>query len=295
MSQRPNCLVDVGDGANEYEVNNTLEPPKTVGPDTSNFPDDYDRLIPGATLVRKFGSMLLGRGDDVRKSPSGTLKRLGKSSASPRTSGYMISRTSVSVGEEEKPPYPDDNADEKGKETLVPSTASTPTMSKPIRVAHSISQPPANVHRRAATILDPQGRAARHERRSSTGAPLTAPIGSSGRRRRPSTGYSSLSSRPFAERLFMRPEPAELAEKRGEEEVCGPRSNTLNGQDDGGGVGESFREEDERHTAAKDFKPVFLKGSLDIFFCARVSFCLFADVSCQCCDDIYQSSVSFQG
>ena len=298
MSQRPTALSRgwggmFGTGANEYEVNNTPEPPKTAGPDTSNFPDDYhDRLIPGATLVRKFGSMLLGRGDDVRKSPSGTLKRLGKSSASPRPSGDMISGTSISAGDEEKPPFPDDNSDEKGKEIVVPSTAPTPP-SKPI--AHSISQPPANVHRRAATILDPQGRAARHERRSSTGAPLTAPIGSFGRRRRPSTGYSTLSSRPFAERLFSRHEPADLAEKREEEEVGDrPRGNTVNSQDDGG-VGESFREEDERHTTEKDFKPVFLKGLFRHVFLCACFFLFFADVSCQCCDDIYESSVSYQG
>ncbi|KAJ7709205.1 hypothetical protein B0H14DRAFT_3525222 [Mycena olivaceomarginata] len=39
-------------------------------------------------------------------------------------------------------------------------------------VAHSQSQPFGSVHRRAATVLDPAGRAARHERRSSTGAAM---------------------------------------------------------------------------------------------------------------------------
>ena len=57
----------------------------------------------------------------------------------------MISGTSMSSGDEEKPSFLDDNADEKRKETVVPLTAPTP-LSKPI--AHSISyrQPPANVH-----------------------------------------------------------------------------------------------------------------------------------------------------
>jgi hypothetical protein len=251
-----------GTGANEYDVDDIPEPPKTAGPDTSNFPDDHhDRLIPGATLVRKFGSMLLGR-DDVRKSPSGTLKRLGKPSTSPRPSGDMISGTSISGGDEEKTSFPDESVNEKGEETVVALSAPTPP-SKPI--THSVSQPPANVHRRAATILDPQGRAARHERRSSTGAPLTAPISTFGRRRRPSTGYNSTSSRPFAERLFSRHEPSDLAEKREEEEVGDkPHSITVNSQDGGGGGGETFREEDERHTNEKDFKPVFLKGLFSV-------------------------------
>ena len=277
MSQRPSVLsrgwggmFGTGDAANEYEVNNITEPPKTAGPDTSNFPerldDNHDRLTPfssGATLVRKFGSILVGRGDDARKSPSGTLKRgtiLGKSSTSPRPSGDTKSGTSIFGGDEEKTPFPDDIANGKEEESVILPTPP----SKPI--THSISQPSANVHRRAATILDPQGRAARHERRSSTGAAFTAPVSTFGRRRRPSTGYSSISPKPLAERLFSKHEPTDLAEKREEEEVGDrPRSNTMNCDGDGSG-GETFREEDERHTAEKDFKPVFLKGLFRYFF-----------------------------
>ena len=79
------------------------------------------------------------------------------------------------------------------------------------------------------------------------------PIGSFGRHQQPSSGYIET----FAERLFSRHEPADLARNlKHEVEEFGdrPRSNTLNGQDDDGGVGESFRE-DERHMAEKDLNP----------------------------------------
>ena len=74
-----------------------------------------------------------------------------------------------------------------------------------------------------------------------------------------------------------------------------PRSNRVFGQDDGGGVGELFRElEDERHTAEKFFKPVFWKGLFRYFFLCASFFLFFADLSCQCCED-YKRSVSYQG
>jgi hypothetical protein len=277
MSQRPTVMsrarggmFGTGDAANDYGVNNEM--PKTVGPDTSNFPerldDNHDRLHPfssGVTLVRKFGSMLVGRGD-VRKSPSGTLKRntiFGKTSTSPRHSTDMKSGTSISGGgDEEKAPFPDTDGDGKEEESAVlPIDSGSPTPSKPI--SHSVSQPSASVHRRAATILDSQGRGMRHERRSSTGAALAgSPASTFGRHRRPSTGYNSISSKPLA--FFSRHEPSDLAEKREEEEVG---DKTMNGE-------ETFKEEDERHTTEKGFKPVFLKG-LFRCVCFGVCFCFF--------------------
>ena len=296
MSQRPTVLsrgwggmFGTADAANEYGVNNIPETPKTVGPDTSIFPerldDNHDRLTPfssGATLVRKFGSMLVGRGDDTRKNQSGSLKRstiLGKSSTSPRPSGDMAS---ISGGGEEEKAFSDVTADGKDEGSMVPPSAPAAPTPPSKTISHSISQPAGNGHRRASTILEPQGRAVRHERRSSTGAAFSgSPIGTFGRRRRPSTGYNSLSSKPFAERLFSRHEPADLAEKHEEEEVDDKLHNTVNG-DDGGDGGETFREEDERHTTEKDFKPVFLKGLFRYVFFFLVCFLLlfFADQSC---------------
>ncbi|EDR06003.1 uncharacterized protein LACBIDRAFT_251514 [Laccaria bicolor S238N-H82] len=106
-------------------------------------------LSSGATLVRKFGSLLVGRGEEARRHGGGS--------------------------------------------TEVDSTP----LPKATSISQSVSQPIANAHRRAATVLDTQGRATRHERRSSTGT--------FGRHRRPSTGYGSSSShRPLAERLFSK-------------------------------------------------------------------------------------------
>ena len=286
MSQRPTTglsrgrggIFGTGDTSNDYGNNNAPEMPKTVGPDSSNFPDDnHYRLNPfssGVTLVRKFGSMLVGRGDNARNSPSGTLKRsaiFGKTSTSPRPSTDMKSGTSISGGgDEEKTSFPDKDVDGKDEESVVlPVASASPTLtptSKPI--SHSISQPSASVHRRAATILDSQGRGMRHERRSSTGAALAgSPVSSFGRHRRPSTGYSSMSSRPLAERLFSRHEPTDLTEKREEEEED-IADKIVNGE-------ETFREEDERHTTEKSFKPVFLKGLFRYVFLRGVSLVLF--------------------
>ena len=308
MSQRPTALsrggrggmFGIGDATNDYG-NNVVEMPKTVGPDTSNFPerldDNHYRLNPfssGATLVRKFGSLLVGRGD-VRKSPSGTLKRstiFGKTSISPRPSTDMKSGTSINGGgDEDKAPFPDNDGDGKDEEEneVLPTTSSSPTptpTSKPI--SHSISQPSASVHRRAATILDSQGRGMRHERRSSTGAALAgSPVSTFGRHRRPSTGYNSMSSKPLAERLFSRHEPPDLAEKREEEEedVGDKAANDE----------ETFREEDERHTTEKSFKPVFLKGLFRYVSFERVSWFSVLIWVFQCCNDIYKSSFSYQG
>ena len=54
---------------------------------------------------------------------------------------------------------------------------------KATSILQGVSEPIANVHRCAATVLDTQGRATRHERRSSTGgaALMTSPGGTFGR------------------------------------------------------------------------------------------------------------------
>ncbi|KDQ22866.1 hypothetical protein PLEOSDRAFT_1069072 [Pleurotus ostreatus PC15] len=132
-------------------------------------------LSTGATLVRKFGSMLVGRGDETRRH----------------------------ISDRRRGAIPDD---------LAPSP-------RP-----SADAAMAGGHRRAATILDTQGRATRHERRSSTGAALLNQ-NTLGRHRRPSTGYGG-GVRPIAEKLFTR-----------------------------------HTDEPE---ADKDFKPVFLKGLFSV-------------------------------
>jgi hypothetical protein len=84
--------------------------------------------------------------------------------------------------------------------------------------------------------------------------------GTIARLRRPSTGYSG-TGRPLAERLFSRTDdPNDMSEKR-EEEAAGEQGNDAAGGDQAvSGDEEGFKEEDDRHSHEKEFKPVFLKG-----------------------------------
>ncbi|KAF8151789.1 hypothetical protein B0H34DRAFT_664444 [Crassisporium funariophilum] len=283
MSQRPTVLAGgwgsmfrSGEPVDEHGAHRIPEGPKTVGPDTSNFPENLDLdkidsnekaekthhpispLSSGATLVRKFGSLLVGgRSDDSRR--QGTIGKrgtiLGVASTSPRPSGDLKSATSIN----------DRSTRQEGKEADDALSPALSPVSATKSISQSVSQPVGNVHRRAATILDPQGRATRHERRSSTGAALmnSSPGGTIGRHRRPSTGYSSTSSRPLAERLFSKNGPEnDMAEKKEEEEVNDNQQDATSGDEEG--PEETFKEEDERHTNEKDFKPVFLKGLFSV-------------------------------
>ncbi|KAF8966120.1 hypothetical protein BDZ97DRAFT_1729406 [Flammula alnicola] len=277
MSQRPTALArgwggmfGGGETADEQGINRIPETPTTVGPEITSFPENVDEgaekdnhhehsspFSSGATLVRKFGSMLVGgRSDDTRRHGTVSGKRgtiLGGLSPSPRPSADSKSAPGAF---DEGSPHLDGAAEEESA-----PAPTTPAATKIL--SQSFSQPIGNVHRRAATILDPQGRSNRHERRSSTGAALVgnSPGGTIGRHRRPSTGYSSGSGRPLAERLFSKAEPEpDMTEKREEEEA-----NDIQHYGEGEeGVEETFKEEDERHTSEKDFKPVFLKGLFSV-------------------------------
>ncbi|KAF8881586.1 hypothetical protein BD779DRAFT_1445410 [Infundibulicybe gibba] len=262
LSQRPSVLGrgwgNMFGAAEPLDEHALPEPPKTVGPETVTFaekletPADKDDSSPvtalstGATLVRKFGSMLVGKGDESRK--HGHTKRgtiLGGLPPSPRPSrdgdekGATDTQTTGEHGEKDGERVP------------------------PKSITQSSSQPIGNIHRRAATVLDPHGRTTRHERRSSTGAALLGNSGGTiGRHRRPSIGYGS--GRPLADRLFSRSEAEnDMSEKREEEEAAGVGSNGT-GDDAVSGAEENFGEEGERHTSEKDFKPVFLKGLFSV-------------------------------
>ncbi|PPQ65043.1 hypothetical protein CVT26_015739 [Gymnopilus dilepis] len=292
MSQRPTTLsrgwgAMFGGHADEQgALHDIPEPPKTVGPDTTTFGDkasppaeghDKDRhehysspFSSGATLVRKFGSLLVGgKAEDGRK--HGTIS--GKRGT---VLGGPSPRPSADSRGDEKTPQAELKEEDISIAPSTPVTATTITVSpstpSPARpISPSVSQPSGSVHRRAATILDPQGRTNRHERRSSTGAALIGTGGGTiGRHRRPSTGYGSSSGRPLAERLFARGEPQAgqeaMAEKKEEEEAV--HEGDVLGED-GAGVEEiigeeTFKEEGERHANEKDFKPVFLKGLFSV-------------------------------
>lgn len=264
LSQRPTVLRGwggmFGGGAGEVLEENAIpEPPRTVGPEMVTFAEkieeskerdhrDEERdhtpsspLSTGATLVRKFGSLLVGRGDESRRNGHGGKRGTilsGMSSLSPKAS--RESHREKRSGEVQE------------AESKEETEGATSPMQSPKSVTHSQSQPLGNSHRRAATILDPQG-ARRHERRSSTGAALLsgATGGTIGRHRRPSTGYSGM-SRPLADRLFSRTEEeGEMSEKR-EDEADKP--NGANGNVS------SADEDDDRHGNGKEIKPIFLKG-----------------------------------
>jgi hypothetical protein len=273
-------------------VNGLREPPKTTAPDLTAFPEKVEKeeheedeeedeegrqnvtkldedkslektgdemsettatspiphsISTGATLVRKFGSLLVGRGDEN--------KRLGTLGKRATILGVLPPRPSRDVGEEDmaKKEGVEDEKEKvvEGVREEVDEQGRIPTTKFIVDLKEG--QPVGSFHRRAATILDPQGRAARHERRSSTGGALLAATtgGTIGRHRRPSTGYSG-GVKPMVDRLFARTEE-ESRDKKGSEggEIEGIQR-----------VGRevNFKEEDERHTSEKDFKPVFLKG-----------------------------------
>ncbi|GLB42692.1 putative non-specific serine threonine protein kinase [Lyophyllum shimeji] len=319
MSQRPTVLsrgwggMFGGHGQGQAQVSEhgvpvrmNQEPPRTAGPEVVTFAEreeverereqreseredkekeEHGPLSAGATLVRKFGSMLVGgrQHDDGSRRHHGTVGKRGTILAGLGASPRPSAEKSQSQSQEEDAtagPHDGDVHDEKGvdgpEQTPTATPAQTPGRAQAQKsVMHSLSQPLGSVHRRAATILDPQGRATRHSRRSSTGAALMGAggdegraggVGTIGRHRRPSTGYSG-ASRPLADRLFPRGEEVDVAEKGEEEDEGRPlgAAATTTAMDEHHRQNEEdFKEEDERHHNEKDFKPVFLKGLFSV-------------------------------
>ncbi|KAK7438601.1 Serine/threonine-protein kinase [Stygiomarasmius scandens] len=230
--------------------------PHTAGPDTTTFAEREAKeiqrahspvLTTGATLVRKFGSMLVGRDAEKRYGH-------GHGRRTPRVSGE---EHVVSEREKEKEATGEGEGEGGNDKGEANEKADTPAAESPRAISHSQSQPLSG-HRRAATILDPQGRATRHERRSSTGAALFSGGGTIGRHRRPSTGYGG-QQRPLAERLFSR------TEEEDEEALKRESANANAGADEMGRVsGGEQAEEDQDHIGDKEFKPVFLKGLFSV-------------------------------
>ena len=242
------------------------EPPKTAGPEITRFSEKMDlpptvdefgektgnhekpaddKTLPavligsppvsaGSTLARKFGS-LLGKGDEGRRSTS----------YSKRTSilGSLTPRPSTDVdATKDKTSMSEDRKTSAEKENEGPGSTSSPMLTQ------SQSQQLPSAHRRAHTVLDPHGRAGRHERRSSTGGSLLS-VGTLGRHRRPSTGFSTV-IRPFgAEKSFGKTE--EVDEHTANDEGVDHGAITVkNGK----------AAPDEEVQDDKEIKPIFLKG-----------------------------------
>ena len=257
LSQRPTVLRGLGGvfGGTEKPVDEHAEEmpmPHTAGPEVGEFGLAKERiagedergahdgpLSAGATLVKRFGTLLGGgaRGDDGKRGHGSIGKRTTivggvQLKAATDTEAEKRSHAVVDVFNEKSGTEPESQSQSRRQSTFSPA----PPLSA------SQSQPLSHTHRRAATILDPQGRAIRHERRSSTGGALLPSIGGSiGRHRRPSTGYGTGSGRPVAVSQFGR---TEEVEENAEHETSDSRD-------------ESFR--DASHVD-KDFKPVHLKG-----------------------------------
>jgi serine/threonine protein kinase KIN1/2 len=218
----------------------------------------------GATFVRKFGNLLVG---------SGTIRGAGDRT-SKRTSIFGSPRPSTDV---------DHTVTEKEKERERRHAASPPnvkveppsnsTSTSPGAGDDATSAPTDGgergihqtqpLHRRAATILDPQSHAKRHERRSSTGGALLSSVGGTlGRHRRPSTANSGRASH------FERPFVQTAAEAY--EEGASRHPSSAQAHVNGAGFELTDGEDDPNANAAdKDFKPVFLKGLFRYVRCAN--------------------------
>ncbi|KAH7906248.1 hypothetical protein BJ138DRAFT_1016529 [Hygrophoropsis aurantiaca] len=274
MSQRPTVLRGLGGmfgGGGEAPLEEEAVP-HTAGPDVGGFgdmggdsnrdrekgasPDEEGRTHEGvaagaATLVRKFGTLLVG-GDSRRG--HGSVGKRSTILGTPRASAEHESEA-----EKKELSTPTTNGVNKASaEEPRPDVDSRRSSTiSPQPISASQSQPLSTVHRRAATILDPQGRAIRHERRSSTGGALLPSFGGTiGRHRRPSTGYGMGGGRG----VFGRTEEVEEVEG----ELGGGREGRESGGPGREGKEETFKDRQEAHQADKDFKPVHLKGLFSV-------------------------------
>ncbi|KAJ7641628.1 Pkinase-domain-containing protein, partial [Roridomyces roridus] len=203
----------------------------------------------GTTLLRKFGSMLLGKHDGE---VTGTVK---KRDVSKRMSVVYTPPATATAPAPVSAPVPVEKAEEKEKEPVVevaavtlekeaapepaPESSVAPEPSSP-SIAKKGSQRFGSVRRRAATILDSSTRTTGHERRPST----SGAGGTIGRNRRTSmVGYDSATMRK-ADRM---PEPVPESERT--EELS---EGALDGHGDS---------ENERYP---EQKPVFLKGLFSV-------------------------------
>jgi hypothetical protein len=199
------------------------EPPKTAGPEITRFSEKMD--LPPA--VDEFGEKVENTEEKAADDKTLTVPsavhhrspqaqrwrrsleafwaretRVGdRATYSKRTSilGGLTPRPSTDADGAKKTSMSEDRKASAEKEKEGPGSTSSPMLTQ------SQSQQLPSAHRRAHTVLDPHGRAGRHERRSSTGGSLLSG-GTLGRHRRPSTGFSAV-IRPFgAEKLFGKTE-----------------------------------------------------------------------------------------
>ncbi|KAI0029073.1 hypothetical protein K488DRAFT_57194 [Vararia minispora EC-137] len=244
LSQRPGSTT-----VNRMFGENGLEVPRTAGPELASFAEKMEEeplgapalaasqerdevpLSPGANLVRKFGSLLGTGTGSVRHreradGEKGSIRRASMFTArgsSPRTS-FERDAEKEAMRERER--------EREHAETDVEGVAK-------------------KQHRRAATILDPSGRASRHERRSSTGGALLSQVGGTiGRHRRPSTGNGPGGA-------SLRPQGLRIG-RTDEEDEDGAAVEEDEGEEAGRGA------VTDAEAAEKEMKPVFMKGLFSV-------------------------------
>lgn len=297
MNEHGQLRVNVNNNVNGHD----RDRPHTAGPELATFPERLEdeqaedtsdavdappevtlspaapSLSAGATFVRKFGSLLVG-GGSIRGAGDRTSKRTSIF-GSPRPStdvDHTVTEkekeTETERGHAAPPPNEKAEAPSMSTPTTSPTAGDEGTPAATDRsgveiqvsptggISHSQTQP---LHRRAATILDPQSHAKRHERRSSTGGALLSSVGGTlGRHRRPSTANSGRASqfeRPFVQKTAEVPE--EEASRQAHVNGAGAGFELTDGEDDS-----------NANAADKDFKPVFLKGLFRyVRFASRVS------------------------
>ncbi|KAI6021046.1 hypothetical protein EDC04DRAFT_2869899 [Pisolithus marmoratus] len=244
MSQRPTVLRGLSGvfGGRESRVEERpeeLEVPHTAGPEFGVFSTEKARITGEEAEPRHPSSHI-----DGPLSAGATLHE--KRSIGKRTTivGGIPLRAAAHVdNDDDKSAGPTTNG---ANNEFGAGDVRRQTTYAPPSISASQSQPLANAHRRAATILDPQSRSVRHERRSSTGGAFLPSIGATiARHRRPSTGHSTMGGRPPGiGGQFGRTE--EVPENLEQEAADGQT------------------ESDREQNAEKDFKPVHLKGLFSV-------------------------------
>ena len=223
-------------------------------------PDNPPPIISaGATLARKFGSLLVGsRGDGHER--RGGAKRASILGMSPRISGDSEKeKEKEKEKEREKEKEKDRPLDEKVEPREHDRNGEEKTeqgeKDKVEPIVHglreSFSQPLGSIHRRAATVLDPSGRAARHERRSSTGA--SAFVGGTvGRKAKPPSVTGTMAPSIGRTDKWRTDIPGGAEGGTDQKPGADEQGHAI--------VNGHSEQRKEEVTNEKDFKPVFLKG-----------------------------------
>ena len=247
LQRLPTSAEDPGpskEDEKEKPLASLIEAPKIVIPDNVDSQQEPP-LSPGATLVRKFGT-LLGR-DEKRHSKRASVII----PASPRPSDISTRMEKEKI-ETPPPTAPMD----------IPSVKiNAPTDSPKLKngITTSTSQPVGSMHRRAATILDTQVKGSNHHRRGSVGS-VGRVLGAARMQSRKSSGTDGRPATSTGPPTSPLQPSTRLSQAIPRTDVIEEvRVATSNG-DEPAENGHS----DDSTGAALDIKPIFLKGLFSV-------------------------------